>query len=141
MKLGCATSKFHTYYLAIGKSSNDHESVIDHYLQESETLAKGIEVFSAGKCIRVQMGLLAYIADRPERHAILNQTQGAYLENGLFGLHSLIASTYLSVINALTRRSQICLIKGIMGTVGFNFPAVDTAASGTCCPLPPLITR
>ena len=76
----CSTSKFHTYYLAVGKSSNDHTAVIDHYLQEIETLSKGIEVFTAGKFIRIQMGLLAYITDRPERHAILNQTQGSTLE-------------------------------------------------------------
>ena len=81
---GCATSKFHTYCLAVGKSSNDHTAVIDHYLQEIETLSKGIEVFTAGKLVRIQMGLLAYIADRPERHAILNQTQG-----GAFGKRTL----------------------------------------------------
>ena len=42
----------------------------------------GVSVFDVqtGKYINVQMGLLAYIADRPERHAILNQADG-----GLFG--------------------------------------------------------
>ena len=73
---GFATSKFHTYCLTVRKSSNDHIAVIDYYLQEIETLSKGIEVFTAGKLVRIQMGLLAYIADRPEMHTILNQTQG-----------------------------------------------------------------
>ena len=50
---GCATSKFHTCCLAVGKSSNDHKPVIDHYLQEIETLAKGIDVFSDGKFVRI----------------------------------------------------------------------------------------
>ena len=36
---GSATSKFHTYCLAIGKSCDDHQRVIDHYLKEMEILA------------------------------------------------------------------------------------------------------
>ena len=35
---GCATSKFHTYCLAVGKSSRNHQPVIDHYLKEIEEL-------------------------------------------------------------------------------------------------------
>ena len=83
---GCATSKYHTYCLAVGKSSNYHQPVIDYYLREIEMLLKGVSVFDlrSGNFINVQMGLLAYIADRPERHPILNQTDG-----GLFGKRTL----------------------------------------------------
>ena len=83
---GCATSKYHTYCLAVGKSSNDHQPVIDYYLREIEMLAKGVRLFDlkSGKYVNVQMGLLAYIADRPEKHSILNQTDG-----GLFGKRTL----------------------------------------------------
>ena len=49
-----------------------------------KTLSKEIEVFAAGKLVRIQMGLLACIADRPEKHVVLNETQG-----GMFGKHSL----------------------------------------------------
>ena len=70
----CATSKCHTYCLAVGKSSRNHQPVIDHYLKEIEELINGVKVFSSidGEFKRIQMGLLAYIADRPERYAILN---------------------------------------------------------------------
>ena len=83
---GSATSKYHTYCLAVGKSSNDHQPVIDHFLKEIETLASGVDVFcpKEGRFIRLQMALLAYIADRPERHSILNQSQG-----GTFGKRTL----------------------------------------------------
>ena len=83
---GCATSKYHTCCLAVGKSSNNHQPVIDYYLKETEKLTKGVCIFDvkSGKHVNVQMGMLAYIADRPERHAILNQTDG-----GLFGKRTL----------------------------------------------------
>ncbi len=47
---------------------------------------KGVRLFDlqSGKYVNVQMGLLAYIADRPEQYAILNQTDG-----GLFGKRTL----------------------------------------------------
>ncbi len=83
---GSATSKYHTYCLAVGKSSNDHQPVIDYFLKEIETLSNGVDVFcpKEGRFVRLQMGLLAYIADRPERHSILNQSQG-----GTFGKRTL----------------------------------------------------
>ena len=57
-----------------------------HYLKEIENLTNGVEVFCGvdGEFKRVQMGLLAYITDRPERHAILCQAQG-----GIFGKRTL----------------------------------------------------
>ena len=56
--------------------------MIDYFLKEIETLSQGISVFCPreGRFVRIQMALLAYIADRPERHAILNQAQA-----GIFG--------------------------------------------------------
>ena len=75
---GSATLKYHTYCVAIGKSSSDHQPVIDYYLKELEMSTKGVSLFDRiqGKYVKVQMGLLAYIADRPERHAIIHQAQG-----------------------------------------------------------------
>jgi hypothetical protein len=83
---GCATSKYHTYCLAVGKSSNGHQLVVEYYLKEIEKLMHGVSLFDtkSGRYTRVQMGLLAYIADRPERHAILNQA-----ERGIFGKRTL----------------------------------------------------
>ena len=62
---GCATSKFHTYCLAVGKSSRNHQPVIDHYLKEIEELTNDVKVFCGidGEFKRIQMGLLAYTAD------------------------------------------------------------------------------
>ena len=78
---GSATSKFHTYCLAIGKSSKNHQPVLDYYMDQVETLTtEGVHVFCTvnGVHRRVQMGLLAYIADRPERHTILCQLDGGH---------------------------------------------------------------
>ena len=49
----------------------------------------GVKMFNpeTGKYVNVRMGLLAYIADRPERHAILNQA-----EAGHFGKRTLWCS-------------------------------------------------
>ena len=74
---GSTTSKYHTWCVAIGKSSSDHQPVIDYYLKEVAILTKGVSLFDPiqGKGVKVQMGLLAYISDRPERHAIIHQAQ------------------------------------------------------------------
>jgi hypothetical protein len=74
---GCATSKYHTYCLTIGKSRNDHQAVIDFYLKEVATLTKGVILFDPFhiKYIKVQMGLITYITNRPERHVIVHQSQ------------------------------------------------------------------
>ena len=80
------TSKYDTYCVAIEKSSNDHQPVIDFYLKEVAILTKGVSLFDTiqGKYIKVQMGLLVYIANRPERHAIIQQAQV-----GIFGKRTL----------------------------------------------------
>ena len=79
---GDSASPFHTHCLAIGRSCQDHNEVIDHYLKEIEILMKGRIVYcgETGKCIQIQMGLLAYLADRPERFSLMhincNRTYG-----------------------------------------------------------------
>ena len=111
---GSATSKYHTYCLAVGKSSNDHQPVIDHYLNEIETLMNGVKMFNpeTGKYVNVRMGLLAYIADRPERHAILNQA-----EAGHFGKRTLWCSyidhRYLPYCNVCFQRELESLMADI----------------------------
>lgn len=78
---GSATSKVHTSCLVVGKSSKNHQPVLDYYMDQVETLTnEGVDVFCTvnGVHRRVQMGLLAYIADRPERHTILCQLDGGH---------------------------------------------------------------
>ena len=80
---GSATSKFYTCCLAVGKSSKDHQPVLDYYMDEVEKLTNdGVNVFCTvdGVCKRVQMSLLTYIADRPERHAILCQLEYGHFD-------------------------------------------------------------
>jgi hypothetical protein len=69
---GMATSKYHTYCLAVGMSDQDHRPVVEHYLRELKTMSEGIDVFCGidGKMKKVKVGLLAYLADRPERASI-----------------------------------------------------------------------
>lgn len=46
---GLGTSKYHTRCLAVVKSSNDHQPVIDHHLKKVEQLLRGITVFCSAK--------------------------------------------------------------------------------------------
>ena len=124
---GCATSKYHTYCLAVGKSSNNHQPVIDYYLREIEMLLKGVSVFDlkSGKFVNVQMGLLAYIADRPERHAILNQTDG-----GLFGKRTLWCG-YID--NKHLPYCDNCFSKELDSLLNDRFSNSALTPCGRCC--------
>ena len=124
---GSATSKFHTYCLAVGQSSNNHQSVIDHFLKEVEIITNGIEVFcpKEGKFVRIQMGLLAYIADRPERHAIINQADG-----GIFGKRTL----WSAVIDFKNLPfCNTCFNKEIKSVLEDRYSKSSLPQCGTCC--------
>ena len=124
---GSATSKYHTYCLSIGKSSNDHQPVVDHYLKEIEMLTNGVKLFDpeTGKYINVQMGLLAYIADRPERHAILNQAQA-----GHFGQRTLWCSV---VDHKNLPYCKVCFKKEINSLMSDIHSPSTLATCGRCC--------
>lgn len=64
----------YTYVLAMGKSSEDHTPVIEHYLEQVQEVALGFECYSghSNEVRRVAFGMLNYNADRPERQGILN---------------------------------------------------------------------
>ena len=124
---GSATSKFHTYCLAIGKSSQDHQPVIDHYLKEIETLASGLDLFcpQKGKYVRVQMFLLAYIADRPEKHSITNQMFG-----GIFGRRSLWAS---GIDHKHLPYCKACFNEIMRQLLSDKFAQANLKRCGRCC--------
>ena len=44
---GLATSKYHTYCLAVGMSDQDHSPVVEHYMNKLKTLSDGVEVIVA----------------------------------------------------------------------------------------------
>ena len=83
---GNATSKFHTYCIAMGSPKMDHELVINYYSKEMERLMKGEDVWcgQTGTFKLIQMGILVYICNQPERSQILNT-----LHLGNFGKRSL----------------------------------------------------
>ena len=124
---GSATSKYHTYCLAVGKSSNDHQLVIDYYLREIDQLMNGVSLFDlkSGNYVNVQMGLLAYIADRPERHAILNQTDG-----GLFGKRTLWCA---HIDHKHLPYCDICFSKELDALMNDRFSECPLTSCGRCC--------
>ena len=83
---GDSTSPFHTYCLAVGPSKLGHSSVIEYYMKEVEEIMQGFDVFFGedNEVKTLSLGIIAYLADRPERSSIL---QTAHL--GLYGKRSL----------------------------------------------------
>jgi len=72
---GLSTSTEHTFCLAFGSSKLNHDGVIEHYMKEVLKLMKG-KVRYYGKegvtrKVNTCFGLYCYIADTPERRAIL----------------------------------------------------------------------
>jgi hypothetical protein len=66
---GQTYSDKYMFVLAMGKSSLDHAEVINYYLSEIEGINEGFKYYSAdvNDYRECALGLLAYIADRPER--------------------------------------------------------------------------
>ena len=75
---GCAISPFHTHCLAIGKSKDNHDEVIDYYMRELVVIQQSKSRYcgEVDSFVDTSFGLLAYIADRPERDSILKTSQG-----------------------------------------------------------------
>jgi hypothetical protein len=69
----------------MGKSSEDHTPVIEHYLQECRELMEGFDCYfgETNKIERMALGMVTWNADRPERQMILNT-----LKEGTYGLVS-----------------------------------------------------
>ena len=71
----------YTYVLAMGKSSEDHTPVIEHYFTECQKLMKGFDCYfgDTNKIERMAVGMLMWNADRPERQMINNtRKEGTY---------------------------------------------------------------
>ena len=99
-------------------------------MDEVKTLTnEGVDMFCTtnGVYKKVQMGLLAYIADRPERHAILCQ-----LEDGNFGKRTLWSATiddrHLPYCDkCLLSEVKVCCV---IATPIWHSSCVDAVASG-----------
>ena len=83
---GSRTSPYHTYCLAVGLSKYDHTDVIEFYMKEVQEIMEGMPVyFAEDNSVRtISLGILAYLADRPKRSAILKTT-----DKGIFAKRSL----------------------------------------------------
>jgi hypothetical protein len=81
-----STSPFHTYCVAVGSGQLDHTSVIDWYSKEVESLMNGRTYYCSEKrqFLRVKLGVVAVLADRPEKAFIL--------KTSLLGIYGQIAS-------------------------------------------------
>ena len=77
------------------------------------------------KKVNVQMGLLAYIADRPERHAILNQTDG-----GTFGKRTLWCA---NIDHNHLPYCDTCFGKELDSLMDDRFSECPLTSCGRCC--------
>ena len=71
----------YTIILAMGKSSEDHSKVVEHYMEAAAELMKGFDCYSGSSQTmeRVAMGMLVWKADRPEMQALtLTLKEGIY---------------------------------------------------------------
>ena len=70
-----------TFVLAMGKSGEDHTKVIEHYINECQSLMKGFDVYfgETNEIGRMAVSMLTWNADRPERQMISNtKKEGTY---------------------------------------------------------------
>ena len=76
-----STGKY-TFVLAMGKSSEDHEEVINHFLEEAKDLMKGFKCYfgNTNDIRRMAVGLLSLHGDRPEK-----QSNGQTRQEGHWG--------------------------------------------------------
>ena len=97
-------------------------------MDEVKTLTnEGVDVFCTtdGVYKRVQMDLLAYIADRPERHALLCQ-----LEGGLFGKRTLWTAT---IDNRHLPYCDKCYLSEVKSLLRDCYAHSELMLCGRCC--------
>ena len=87
----------------------------------------GVSLFSPkdGKYTDVQMGLLAYIADRPERHAIINQA-----ERGIFGKRTIWSAV---IDHKYLPYCEGCFLKEVSALLSDIHSPGDLSSCGRCC--------
>ena len=115
------------FVLAMGKSSLDHSEVINHYLSEIEGLKEGFMYYSADvndyrKCA---MGLLSYIADRPERSSVRGTRQ-----EGHFGRVTDWATDISSKYFPACKDCYIVIVKVVLGKEKLS---KSTPCKKCCC--------
>jgi hypothetical protein len=106
-----STGKY-TFVIAIGKSSNDHTAVINHFLKEIIDLEKGFDCYfvDRNEIRHTALGLLCYVADRPERNAVRHtRTEGTY------GKFTDWAAAISTKNFAACAKCFLCMVKMVLG--------------------------
>jgi len=78
---GMESSHLYTYVLAMGKSSEDHTPVTEHFMREASELMTGFDYFDGESNMfkRMALGVLVWAADRPERQTLTHtRKEGTY---------------------------------------------------------------
>ena len=122
---GLSTSTDHTVCLAMGNSKEDHDPVIVHYMKEVQELMRGKVRYHGGlgKDVNTSFGVGLYIADTPERNAILHR-----LHLGLFGKRCCYAGKIDPVglpSCDLCFKDRVCRVSGVQ--------AEQCLCQGSCC--------
>ena len=124
---GNATSALHTYCVAVGAGSLDHTSVIDWYANEVEELMKGSEFYCAfsKKIIYVKIGVVAALADRPEK--------AFTLKTSLLGVYGRIASWATDIDPDVLPDCNNCFLKRLDAVLQDRYSHTCIPMCNSCC--------
>ena len=124
---GNATSPFHTYCVAVGAGALDHTSVIDWYAKEVDSLMKGANYYCASmkEVIHVRIGVVAALADRPEK---------AYtLKTSLLGQYGKIASWASDIVPDTLADCKRCFAERLRLLLLDPFSRTVICTCSKCC--------
>ena len=124
---GNATSPFHTYCVAVGAGALDHTSVIDWYAKEVDSLMKGSNYYCAStkKVIHVRFGVVAALADRPEK--------AFTLKTSLLGQYGKIASWASDIVPDALADCKRCFNKRLRLILKDPFSRTAIGKCNKCC--------
>ena len=124
---GNATSPVHTYCVAVGAGALDHTSVIDWYATEIESLMKGTDYYCAflQKIIHVRLGVVAALADRPEK--------AFTLKTALLGDYGRMASWATDIMPDVLADCNDCFVKRLGKLLMDPYSPTDIPNCNKCC--------
>jgi len=121
------SSSTYTYILAMGKSSEDHTPVVEHYMKEVSELMKGFDCYfgSTNKMERVALGMITWNADRPE-----NQMLTMTRKEGNYGK---VTGMSVNVSEQYHPACVDCFLSSIQNLAYKNNNASERTACRRCC--------
>lgn len=124
---GNNTSHLHTYCVAVGAGFLDHTSVIDWYAREVEELMKGKDYYYAHqrKFIHVKFGVVAALADRPEK--------AFTLKTALLGHYGRIASWATGIEPDALADCKKCFGRRLEAVLNDRHSRSNIPNCGNCC--------